>query len=195
MKKLVVFDFDGTLTRRDSFLVFLQNCFPVSKIITNDFLLLPVLILHKLKLMNPDSAKQKVLNYFLEGVDENLFQKECNWFADEIIPKLLTAQAKKFLAEYQSRGFEIVILSASPEIYLKPWCEKNSFRCIATKLKTVNGKFTGEYDGKNCRAEEKLRRLKDEIDLNSYSEIHAFGDSPDDKPFMSIAHKQVYRAL
>lgn len=195
MKKLAVFDFDGTLTQRDSFFVFLKKCFSFSKIITAAIFLSPVLLFYKLKLLNNDSAKQKVLRFFLKGADEKTIQEKCNWFSKEIIPQLISIRAKKKLEEYAQQNFEIVILSASPEIYLKQWCKLNTFKCISTKLKTVNGKFTGEYDGKNCRGAEKLIRLQQEIQLKNYGEIHAFGDSEDDKIFMAVAHKQFFGRL
>ncbi|MEI7801945.1 MAG: HAD family hydrolase [Bacteroidota bacterium] len=195
MKKLAVFDFDGTLTQRDSFFVFLKKTFSISKIIGAAVFLSPVMLFYKLKLLNNDSAKQKVLRYFLKGVDEKIIQEKCNWFSKEIIPQLISPGARKILEEYAQLNFEIVILSASPEIYLKQWCELNNFKCISTKLKTLNGKFTGEYDGKNCRGAEKLIRLQNEIQLKNYEEIHAFGNSEDDKIFMAVAHQQFFGEL
>ena len=195
MKKLVVFDFDGTLTKRDSFFYFLKTCFPFSKISIGALILFPVLVLYKVKMLNNDLAKEKVLKFFWKGIDANSFQQKCNWFSQEIIPKLLTASAKKCLKEYESNGFEIVILSASPEIYLKPWCNTNKYQCLSTKLKIEYGKYTGAYDGDNCRGIVKLNRLKEAFRLEEYNEIHAYGDTDDDKIFMAIAHHQFFKAL
>ncbi|HAP01419.1 MAG TPA: hypothetical protein DCQ93_05775 [Bacteroidetes bacterium] len=193
--KLAVFDFDGTLTARDSFFSFLIEYFSFSKIISGIIILLPVFIFYKLRWMNPDKAKEKVIRYFFTGQNIYSVKKFSSDFSASKIPALITERGNACLKKYKDNNFKIVILSASLEVYLKPWCDSQGFECIATQLKIENEKFTGDIDGHNCRGNEKLIRLKEKYDLGSFEEIHSFGNSRSDKPFMSVANHSFYRTL
>ena len=66
-------------------------------------------------------------------------------------------------------------------------------RLIATNLVIDQGKITGNIDGNNCYGEEKVNRIKQLYDLNSYSIIYAYGDSSGDRPMLALAQKPFYK--
>ena len=47
--------------------------------------------------------------------------------------------------------------------------------------------LTGEFKGKNCNGEEKVKRIKAHLMLSEYDEILAFGDSSGDEAMLSLA--------
>jgi phosphoserine phosphatase len=78
--------------------------------------------------------------------------------------------------------------------WIKPWAEAQGMELICTRMKQVDGIFTGEYDTPNCYGPEKLRRLKTRIPkLENYEAIYAYGDSKGDRELLSIASHPVYK--
>jgi HAD superfamily phosphoserine phosphatase-like hydrolase len=98
---------------------------------------------------------------------------------------------------HQQQGHRIIIVSASPELWIKPWCQKKNVEFIATKLATEKQLFTGEFLTPNCYGKEKLRRILLHIPqlLNQYSEIYVYGDSQGDKELLSLATHPFYRTF
>ena len=66
---------------------------------------------------------------------------------------------------HKARGHLIVVVSASPEIYVRAVAaELGADAVIATRLEVgQDGRLTGHYEGKNCRGPEKERRLREWI--------------------------------
>ncbi len=64
---------------------------------------------------------------------------------------------------HKEQGHEVVIVSASIECWLKPWCEQNKLNLIGTKMKMEDSKVTGKFLSKNCYGIEKANRVKKRI--------------------------------
>jgi phosphatidylglycerophosphatase C len=192
-RRLVLFDFDGTLTRRDSLLAFLSffrgNLYFVGKLMIS----LPGLLRYKLGLVDNSKAKEKLLRNFLKGISKDEFQQHCRKFANEKIPLMLNKSIADKFQEHLLRGDRVIIISASVEDWILPWAEIWEVEVLATKLAVTEDVITGKFDGKNCYGEEKVNRLKLHLDLNAYEEIWAYGDSEGDEPMLSLAKHVVYR--
>jgi HAD superfamily phosphoserine phosphatase-like hydrolase len=93
----------------------------------------------------------------------------------------------------KTAGFEIVVVSASADSWIKQWCDKFGLQLIASKLKLVGGKITGLLDGENCNGAEKVRRIRERYDLTEFSEIYCYGDSAGDKEMLAIATKSFFK--
>ena len=83
-KKIAFMDFDGTITKKDSLLEFIKFQKGKLAFYTGFLLNLHWLVGYLLKLVPSDRAKQKVLNYFFAGLEQNLFQEKCDFFAQNI---------------------------------------------------------------------------------------------------------------
>ena len=81
---------------------------------------------------------------------------------------------------------KIVVVSASINNYLKPWCDKLGFELISTELETVDGKLTGKFSTPNCNGFEKVIRINKKYNLSNYEEIHVFGNSKGDLPMLNL---------
>ena len=84
----------------------------------------------------------------------------------------------------------MVVVSASPETWIRPWCEAQGMEAIATRLEEREDRLTGKIAGRNCQGEEKVRRVREIIDLDSYTRIYAYGNSSGDMPMLSLAHER-----
>jgi len=113
-------------------------------------ILSPMLITYKLKLIPNYKAKQWMLSYFFKGMEEHKFGKLAEQFSLKHIDTMLRPKAMQKIAWHKEQGHKIVVVSASMECWLKPWCDKTGLDVIATKLEIKNGYVTGRFQTKNC---------------------------------------------
>jgi HAD superfamily hydrolase (TIGR01490 family) len=194
-KKLVLFDFDGTLTRKDTLFEIIKYTHGRWHFYNGILVLLPYLILYKMKVIPNWKAKEKILIYFFKGMPINFFQEKCNEFASLRLPNLLRREVMNKMEQLRSEETSIAIVSASAENWIRPWCDKQGAICIGTKLNVENGNLTGKIEGENCYGIEKVNRIQQTIDLSRYSEIIAYGDSEGDWPMLKLASQAHYRAF
>ncbi|MEQ9166806.1 MAG: HAD family hydrolase [Fulvivirga sp.] len=192
-KKLALFDFDGTITTKDSFLEFLKFHKGGLNFLFGFALLSPYLVAMKLGLIPNWKAKEIVLKYFLNGLSVEDMKNVSADFSAKIIPRLLRNRAMDQIKKHQENGDDIYIVSASAEDWLKPWCDQIGIKLIGTRLEIIDEKITGRIDGYNCYGQEKVERVKAEIDISKYSEIYVYGDSRGDKEMLALAHYPHYK--
>jgi HAD superfamily hydrolase (TIGR01490 family) len=193
-KKLVLFDFDGTITTRDSFAEFLIFYKGKMKFLLGVMILSPVIALYILKLIPNWRGKQIVLRWFWGGADVQEFNARCREFSTQALPRIIRPQALAVIREYlKSPDTTVAVVSASAENWIGPWCEAMGVKCIATQLDTVDGKLTGNICGANCYGPEKVKRIEQLFKLADYDEIVAYGDSAGDREMFAIAHQHHYK--
>ena len=191
--RLVLFDFDGTITTKDTLLEFIRFYHGTPKFIAGFAAASPWLVLMKLKLYKNYKAKQKVLQWFFSGQDQSTFDDKCHEFSEKILPSLIRPKALLEIEKHKKEEATLVVISASAENWVRPWCEKNNIGCIATRLETADGKLTGRISGFNCYGAEKERRIRECYPLSEFSEIIAYGDSRGDLEMLSLAQQQFYK--
>ncbi len=184
---LALFDFDGTIIKKDSLLHFTRYALGRKKFIIGLIRLAPMLLQFKMKRLNNTQAKERFLRYFFRGWPENEFYTVARRYALNTIDRLVRPRARARLSHHQKQGHRIVVVSASLQAWLQPWCDKNNFELIAGKAETQNGRLTGRLALPNCYGAEKVRRLHEKYDLKACSTIFAYGDSRGDKEMLEIA--------
>lgn len=193
MKKLALFDFDGTITTKDTLLEFIRFYHGDVKFVLGFALLSPVISLHLFKIIPNWKAKQFVLSWFFKGEKLSDFDAKCKTFTEKIIPKLIRPQALIAIQNHQKKNDEIVVISASAENWVAPWCNALGVICIATRLEAKDGKLTGNILKKNCYGEEKVIRLQQLYNTADFEFITAYGDSSGDKQMLALAHEPHYK--
>jgi len=191
--KIALFDFDGTITTDDSLVKFIRFIVGDAKFIWGMILLAPMLTAYKLKLIPNYKAKQYMLSFFLKGMSEKKFMQVANEYSLKYIGAILRPKALEKIAWHKEQGHKIVIVSASIECWLKPWCDKNDLDLIATKLKMEDGIVTGKFLTKNCYGIEKANRVNESYNLSDYKYIYAYGDSRGDRELLELADESFYR--
>ncbi len=192
-KTIAFFDFDGTVTEKDSLLEFIKYSKGSPAFYFGFLLHAPVLVAYKLKIISNHFAKEIMLNYFFGKMSVQQFDKYCADFSREIMPLMVRPKALKEINKFKDAGAEIVIVSASPERWLNIWCNTIGVKCIATRLITKNDKITGKINGRNCHGEEKVRRIREQYDLNTFSYVYCYGDSPGDRPMLALGTYRFYK--
>lgn len=190
---IAFFDFDGTITTKDTLLEFIKYCKGDFSFYSGFVLHAPFLVLYKLKLMSNQHAKEMILRYFFGNTDVESFNKKCEEFTRNVVPSLVRQKALTEIALLKEKGAEVVIVSASPENWIAPWCEKLGLKYIATQLDIHNNRLTGKINGLNCHGEEKVRRIQNLYDLRTFSSVYCYGDTPGDRPMLSIGNIRFYK--
>ncbi len=192
-KGIAFFDFDGTITTKDSLVEIIKYIYGNFKFITGVTCSLPMIAGFKLGLTDRQKSKEALLTYFFGGMSESDFQNKCHSFSKEIIPSIIRPEAQEKLKWHRGQGHALVLVSASPENWLKEWCKEQQMHCIATQLEIKNGFVTGKISGRNCYGEEKINRIRQQYNLDEYYAIYAYGDTSGDLPMLSLANHAIYK--
>ena len=182
---VAAFDFDGTITIRDSFFPFLARCFRFSLLLAASKSLF--------RSLGPtnetfrDRFKRNLLAILFSGkphaglhqLAEEYSLKVHEW----IRPKALAQ-----IEDHRSKGHRLVLVSASLELYLSPIAYRLGFDdLLCTKLETDGGYFTGRLAGSNCRGPEKIRQLLELLGPRKHYFLIAYGDSSGDDDMLAAA--------
>lgn len=179
--KLALFDFDGTITRHDTFIsfgVFARGKFRFLKALVKS---MPRIIAWKLKIVSNSSAKQTLFSNLFRGMRITDFQEICRNFASEIEADL-RPETLELIKEHMTASHKVAIVSASIGDWIRPWANKLGIETVlATEIEVdSNGALTGRFATPNCHGEEKAVRIQRCFSLSSSDEVWAYGDSDGD---------------
>jgi phosphatidylglycerophosphatase C len=191
MPDIAAFDFDGTLTDGGSVFGFLSALTDRRKVVTAAMTLLPQLA-HTAIVGGEvaDRTKERLFEMVLGGIEASRFEAVSCEFAKQHLAGHLRADVHRRLQWHQQRGDHTVIVSASPERYIAEAARLlDAEQALGTRLATRDGRLTGQYDGRNCRGEEKLRRLREwtaQLDAPT-ARLWVYGNSRGDLRMMRAA--------
>jgi phosphatidylglycerophosphatase C len=186
IRRIAFFDFDGTITTKDTLLEFIKYAKGKLSFYTGFAINAPVLVAYRLKIISNQRAKESMLRYFFGKMDVMEFEKLCNEFSTKIIPGLIRPKAQQEINKLKLSGTEVVIVSASPQNWISGWSTTQDLMCIATRLLIEDNRITGKILGKNCHGEEKVNRIRAHFDLSQYAEIYCYGDTKGDLPMLAL---------
>ncbi len=192
-KGIAFFDFDGTITTKDTLLEFIkfskgrqQFYFGFAKNIV-------ALLGMKMKILSNQVVKEKVLAHFFKGVPAADFEKQCAAFHEQKLPALVRRDAISEIKKLQQQGIVVVIVSASPENWIEAWTTEMGVDLIASRLEVQDGMITGKIIGKNCHGHEKVVRIKEKFSLSEYDMVYAYGDTSGDLPMLELATDKFFK--
>lgn len=189
------FDFDGTLTRRDTLLEYIRYVKGNKEFLIGFLKHLHLLIMMKLGIMPNWKTKRIIFQYFFGGMTLEKFNEYCEKFAKEKA-SLLRKKGMVAVNKAVMDGDQVVIISASIENWVEPFFRfqvSNNINIIGTKIQVVDGKLTGRFLTKNCYGEEKVRRLLEQYPDRKEYKLVAYGDSRGDHALLDFADEGHYR--
>lgn len=189
--KLILFDFDGTLTTRDSFISFVRFSTTSQKFYLLLLKFFFKLVLFKLGFYKGGSLKKEILGYLFKNISEEKMKKIGKDYATQIIPSLIQKDIMEQLIQYKEEGDKVCIVSASLDVWLKPFCNDLMVDCICTELKYLDQKFSGDFSTPNCNFEQKKIRVEEFYNLQDYDEVKAYGNSKGDLNMFELADKRI----
>ena len=194
--RIVAFDVDGTLTRRDCVVPFIRKVAGTRPVMKQLALgarqTLPAAVRRdrdRLKALGAQAA------FAGRNVDE--VQHLADVFAADVFATGLRPDKWSAMSRHAAAGDQIVLVSASFEIYLRPLAELlGAHDVLAVRLETDGDTFTGNLLGPNCRGPEKVRRLNEWLDEHhgGRANVHvtAYGDSAGDRELLLDSDTAVY---
>lgn len=186
MRKLYLFDFDGTLTFRDTMFLFLKFYHP-RKFYLSFLIHIPLFILLKLKLADAEKVKKSFISAVLKGEKRQEIEARAQEFFLRHHKALIRPNAQQFIDKINRNQTEIYIVSASLDIWVKPFADNWGFKLLATQADFDNEIFTGNFMGKNCNGDEKRCRIETALAHQKFDKTIAFGDSAGDREMLAWA--------
>lgn len=191
--RIAVFDFDGTITKKDTLLEFIRHSKGTLKFLKGFLLYSPLLVLMKLHLYPNWKAKERVFTHFYKDVNIEDFRRMCKAFFEEN-KNLVYTQAKERIQMHKEKGDRVVIVTASMEDWVRPFAKwLGADDVLGTQLEIVDGRLTGRFATKNCYGQEKVNRLLESYPNRKNYTLVAYGDSRGDKELLNFADKRYYR--
>ena len=189
---LALFDFDGTVTTRDSFEPFLYYSSGRVRTLLGAALLGPWLALHRAGFVSTARLRQAAAYVCFRGRKAAHIDAIGERYSTEL-DALVRPEMLSKIRWHQEQGDQVAIVSASIAVYLRHWCERVGATCISTELEARSGILTGRYAGADCTGPEKARRVRARYDLAKYETIYAYGDTPEDADLLALAHRRFFR--
>lgn len=189
---LALFDFDGTITRRDSFFDFLLYTYGAARCALGLVLLGPMMARYLLKLVPNWKAKEAVFRYFLRGMTVEGLERAGDRYSRERLDAIIRNEARERIAWHRERGHRIIVVSASVDVWMREWCGRYGMDIIGTRLESERGRLTGRILGANCQGAEKARRIREALNPEDFEHIYAYGNSRGDAEMLSLAHERYY---
>ena len=190
-EKILFFDFDGTLTTKDTLLEFILHSCGNIRFLLGFLLYSPLLILMKFGLYPNWRAKQHVFSHFFRGMTIEDFNFLCNKFATDC-RYLLRPEGVKEMETAMAEGIKVYVVSASIDNWVQPFFE--FAKVLGTQIEVIDGILTGRFISPNCYGIEKVRRIKQVlVEPRSHYYIIAYGDSRGDKEMLDYADETHFR--
>jgi phosphatidylglycerophosphatase C len=192
-KTLALFDFDGTITTRDSFVHFFEYYAGFFRFWIFAVLTFPISLGKILGFVSATNLKEFFMTKFIKGVDVEKLDAIALKYSEERLPRILKTSALKEIERHVQQNHDVALVSASTTLWLKDFAAKQGMELIVTELEVADGCYTGKISGKNCLGPQKVVRIKEKYDLSAYDEIFAYGDTSGDKEMLEIADKKHFR--
>jgi len=189
---LALFDFDGTITHRDTFRPFIEFAVERRRRVLGGLVLGPVVAAYGLGYV--PATRMRALAAFcgFRGRRETDLDALGARYASTF-ESVVRSEALERIRWHRAAGDRVVVVSASLRSYLRVWCETLELELICTELESRRGVLTGRYLGGDCTGAEKARRVRARYDLARYPVIYAYGDTHEDRELLGLASKRYFR--
>jgi HAD superfamily hydrolase (TIGR01490 family) len=191
-RHLALFDFDGTITTSDTMFGFVWHAHGPVRAWLGLLCLSPILVAHRVGLVPADRAKVALLRWFFGGQNRAAMEAWAASFADAI-DRVVRPAALERLAWHREQGHDVVVVSASLDVWVAPWAERHGLRLLCTSGRFDGDVFTGDLACPNCNGAEKEARIRAALDLDAYDSVYGYGDSEGDAEMLGLADEMWFK--
>ena len=195
---VAAFDLDGTLTNGGSVVGWLRSVCGTKATMRSLLRRAPSLTYAAFKGGSAaDETKERLFTELLQGRPLDEVRERSEQFARHHVGKELRTDVKARMDYHVALGHRVVIVSASPELYVNEvGALLGADGVVATRLAVDgSGNLTGRYEGKNCRGSEKFSRattwMRGQGLLGSSEQmpvLWAYGNSRGDRRLLQAAN-------
>jgi phosphatidylglycerophosphatase C len=188
VNECVVFDFDGTLVRRDSFLDFsLRYCLARPLRLVFAAALLPVAACFRLRSL---AAAASVLLWGMTlGVSGRRFHAELGRYARDVLPRLVNPVVFAELERHLREGQSVVVATGTLPVFVRTLFRSRGLPVIQVAGTRLRRRFGGFVAETHCIGRTKLRELERRFAVTAWSTVYT--DSYADRALMRGAGEVV----
>ncbi|MEQ8033673.1 HAD family hydrolase [Xanthomonas sp. WHRI 6106] len=189
---LALFDFDHTITTCDTYARFLRKVAAPAQVAAAKWQVGPWVLGYRMGIVSAAALRARVTRLVFSGrvLDEMVAHGAD--YARTALPGVLRAEMMQRIDWHQAQGHEVVLVSASLDLYLQPWCAQHGLSLICNRLEHHGGRLSGRYAQGDC-GPHKAAQIRARYDLSHYACVHAYGDSREDKPMLALAQQRWFR--
>jgi phosphatidylglycerophosphatase C len=189
--RLALFDFDGTISNRDTTSDFIVQTCGKHSAFHGLIRLSPVFLAYSLKRISHHEAKQATIRYYFGDWEKDAFIEAAHRYARNVVPTIIRPEALNRIRWHLDMGHIVAVVTGSLDILLKDWCAGQGIDLIATGVDLAGTRIG--LSTRNCFREEKARRIREKYALENFDLIYAYGDSPGDNEMLALADKKYYK--
>ncbi|MDR0542806.1 MAG: haloacid dehalogenase-like hydrolase [Dysgonamonadaceae bacterium] len=191
---IAVFDFDGTITTKDTLLEFIKFSKGRWRFYAGLLCFSPLLTAMKLNLYPNGKVKEKIFSCFYKGMKMADFNEICKKYAISRRNEIVRKKALQAIENHLQNGDKVVIVSASIENWVRPFAEQAGISdLLCTEIEVDgNGLLTGCFLTKNCYGQEKVNRLLVAFPNRVDYYLIAYGDNRGDREMIDFADEGYY---
>lgn len=190
--QLALFDFDHTVTTCDTYSRFLRQVATPAQRQGAKWTVGPWLVGYRIGLVSAAGIRKRVTRAVFSGRNAAEIIEAGQRHAEQSLPDMLRPEAMQRIAWHQGQGHAVAIISASIDLYLRPWCDRHGLDLLCNRLEVERDRLTGRYAGRDI-GPVKAQEIRARYDLSRYERIHAYGDSHEDRSMLALAHERWYR--
>jgi phosphatidylglycerophosphatase C len=190
---LALFDFDGTITTRGTYPGFVRFAIRPRRTVVAGIILGPLIVGYRVGLVSDRAIRRAMSRVVFQGEQPERLRRLGERFAAQTLSALTRPSALERIAWHQARGDRVVVVSASLDVYLEPWCAAMGVDVICTRLEVDGGRVTGRYAGGDCCGQEKASRITERYALSEYATVYGYEDTDEDREMLELADMKFFR--
>jgi phosphatidylglycerophosphatase C len=185
---VAAFDFDGTITASDSLRDFVRYTVGSPRLVYGAICSVPWMTRMLIGMCDRGVAKAHFLAATIGAMTRPELEDAAQQYAKHRLPALIRPEMVKRIQEHQRHGHQLVLVSASPALYLRAWAKGAGFDAVlATELEFRDNRFSGRLASPNCWGPEKVRRLQQWFSSGRPRVLYVYGDSRGDREMLALA--------
>jgi phosphatidylglycerophosphatase C len=200
---VAAFDFDGTISRRDTLVPFLAKVGGPTRFAAACGRLGLSGARRSVDIRNRDDVKERIIRMLLAGRSEDELRSRGELYARDLLVGGLRPMLLDRLHRHHHRGHRTVIVSASLVYYLEPLArELGMEHVIAVEPEVVDGRLTGALVRPNVRAEQKAVQLREWLGAHGLEPVEdpaatpvrlwGYGNTSGDHALLAMSHHRYW---
>lgn len=185
---IAAFDLDETLVHGDTLFPFLRYLCGTLVLASAIARHSGILVAARLTQHKRDAAKQALLSSVLAGRSADDVRHVADLYAEDVVRARLRDDVMRKVAWHRREGHELVLVSASLDVYVGPIGRLLDFDTMfSTELAVdTDGRLTGHFRGPNLRGETKANRLRAHMGKTT-APLWVYGNRGDDNAMLAMA--------